>query len=340
MKKVYVKDFNNILIPVIDKLKEKNFELVEDPRDSDVLVTWQDVRGDMYELAHINSEYMHKPLVVVQHGRAATNDYLPPNAFKMNATKFCCWGEKDYERLDRAGLKDRAVVTGSSLVGYIKPKEPHDGKNIVYVPVVTSHEEPENIEAYWHLKSIELKRSIAKLNKCKESLKNEWNAWVVESTSATEGTIPYYNFNKDWRLIAKLTDIHDKKLYFGDIVQTSQGNTQHLVFAIRLLQMSDCVVGIEEGTFQLLAMAMDIPVVMVDGFKYKEYGGIDYSSVEMVKTTGVRRVDLSDVEKTIDEELANPEHLNKERERVVREELYDGSLDPIDNIVNVIKGVL
>jgi hypothetical protein len=202
------------------------------------------------------------------------------------------------------------------------------------------HEEPDNIETYWHLKNIELQKSINKLNLSKDGLRKEWNAWLVEKTSATEGTIPYYNFNKDWRLLAKITDIHDKRLYFGDVVHTNPNNKEHLTRSIRLLQMLDCVVGIEEGTFQLLAMAMDIPIVMVDGFQYKEYGGIDYSSVEMVKTNGVRRVKLSELGETIDKELANPDALSKERKKVVSEELYDGSSNPIDNIINVIKGVL
>ena len=337
-KKIYVRDFNNVVLPVLDKLTD--FDVVNDARDADLILTWQDVRGDMNELAKINAEYLHKPFIVIQHGRAATNDYLPPNKFLMHATKFCCWGTADYKRLERAGFADKAVITGSPLVEYLKPKEPHDGKNILFVPVVSSHEEPENIEAYWHLKRIEIERSIDKLSKCKDTLKNEWNAWIVQKTSATEGTIPYYNFNKDWRLIAKLTDIHDKKLYFGDIVQTSQGNKQHIIDTIRLLQMTDCVVTIEEGTLPLLAMAMGIPVVAVEGFKYRQYGGVDYSSVEMVKTTGVRRVELSDLEKVIDEELANPNALSEQRKKVVSNELYDGSSNPIDNIVNVIKGEL
>jgi hypothetical protein len=78
---------------------------------------------------------------------------------------------------------------------------------------------------------------------------------------------------------------------------------------------------------------------MVDGFKYKEYGGIDYSSVEMVKTKGVRRVELSEIEKTIDEELTNPDALKSEREQVVRDELWDGKTDPITNIINVVKEI-
>ena len=333
--KVYLKDRNNILLRLKDKL-----EVVEDAREADVLALWQDVRGDMTELCRINTEYMHKPVVVVQHGRGATNDYLPPNKFPMLATKFCCWGIKDYERLERAGYKDKAVITGSPLVDFLQPKLEHDGKNIVFCPIITMHEEPENIATHWTLKNIEIKKSIRKIEKHKNKLKDSWDAWVIEPTSATEGSIPYYNFNKEWRLIAKIVESHDKRLYFGDVVSTIPVNKTHLEDCVRILQMTDCVVGIEEGTFQLLAMAMDIPIVMVDGFKYTIYGDIDYSSVEMIKTNGVRRVKLSEIEKTIDRELVNPNALKKERERVVKDELWDGEENPIDNIIKVIEEVV
>ncbi len=332
--KIFIRDYNNILAPVKDK-----FEIVSDPRDADCLLLWQDVRGDMLELCTINKEYLHKPVVVVQHGRAATNDYLKPNQFPLQADKFCCWGIKDYERMERAGYADKTIITGSPLVSFIKPVEKHDGKNIVFSPVITSHEEPDNIIAYWKLKSIELSKSSEKIKKNFDKLKNAWNAWEVEPTSATEGSIPYYNFNKEWRLIAKITPAHDKRLYLGDVISTIVINRTHLPDCINLLTVTDCVVGMEEGTFQLLAMAMGIPCVMVDGFKYREYGGIDYSSVEMVKTRGVRRVELSEIEKTIDEELVNPDALKSEREQVVRDELWDGKTDPITNIINVVKGI-
>jgi len=334
LAKIFLRDFNNVLAPVKDKL-----ETVSDPRDADCLLLWQDVRGDMLELCKINKEYLHKPVVIVQHGRAATNDYLKPNQFPMQADKFCCWGVKDYERLERAGYKGKAVITGSPLVSFIKPKEKHDGKNVIFVPVVTSHEEPDNIITYWHLKGLELKKASEKIKQCYDKLRTGWHAWNVQETSATEGSIPYYNFNRDWRLIAKITSIHDKRLYLGDVISTLQINKTHLADCAELLTVSDCIVGMEEGTFQLLAMAMDIPIVMVDGFKYREYGGIDYSSVEMVKTKGVRRVELSEVEKVIDEELANPDSLKTEREKVVKDELWDGETDPITNIINVVKEI-
>ena len=331
--KIYLRDYNGVLTP----LKEK-FDLVEDPRDADLLLLWQDIRGDMLELCKINKEYMHKPVVVVQHGRAATNDYLPPNKFPMFADKYCCWGVKDKERLERAGYGDKAVVTGSTLVSYLKPREEHDGKNIVFTPIITSHEEPDNVITYWKLKSLELKKAGEVLKKNYDRLRDAWHSWEVEETSATEGSIPYHVLNKNWRLIAKITSIHDKKLYLGDVVPTIQINKTHINDCIHLLSLTDCVVGLEEGTFQLLAMAMGVPCVMVDGFKYREYGNIDYSSVEMVKTDSASRVGLDGLEEAIDKQLANPEQLKSQMEQVVKDELWDGKTDPIENIINVVKG--
>ena len=332
--KIYLRDFNGILLPFKDK-----FDLVDDPRDADCLLLWQDVRGDMLELCRVNKEYMHKPVVVVQHGRAATNDYLQPNKFPLLADKYCCWGAKDFERLQRAGYADKAVITGSPLVSYLKPKAEHDGKNIVFTPVVVSHEEPDNIITYWKLKQIEFDKAAGVLQKNYDKLRDSWHSWMVEETSATENSIPYHILNKNWRLIAKITSIHDKKLYIGDVVPTVQINKTHITDCIHLISLVDCVVGLEEGTFQLLAMAMGIPCVMVDGFKYREYGNIDYSSVEMVKTEGVRRVKLSDVEQAIDDELTDPDALKSQREQVVRDEFWDGKTDPIENIINVVKGI-
>lgn len=333
--KLYLRDFNNILAPL-----KSRFDLVDDPREADCFLIWQDVRGDMAELCRINKKYLHKPVVVVQHGRGATNDYLPPNKFPLQADKICVWGKSEYDRLKRAGYAHRAVITGSPLVPALKKRIEHDGKNIVFVPVITTHEEPDNINIYWYLKTIELNKSRQKLIKHYDALRSSWNAWEVEPKSATEGSIPYYNFNKEWRLLAKITSAHDKRLYIGDVVHTIQINKTHIEDCTSLLSLTDCVVGIEEGTFQLLAMAMDIPCVMVDGFKYREYGGVDYSSVEMIKTNSVRRVDPLDLETAIDDALTYPETLRAERKQVVENEFWDGVSDPIVNIENVVKEVI
>ena len=101
--RIYLVDRNNVLLNLKDR-----FELAEYPREADCFVLWQDVRGEMVELCRLNKEYLKKPVVVVQHGRGATNDYLPPNKFPMRADKFCCWG-----------IGEKAWRSGAGASGFI-----------------------------------------------------------------------------------------------------------------------------------------------------------------------------------------------------------------------------
>jgi hypothetical protein len=47
---------------------------------------------------------------------------------------------------------------------------------------------------------------------------------------------------------------------------------------------------------------------------------------------------LDGLEEAIDKQLANPEQLKSQMEQVVKDELWDGKTDPIENIINVVKG--
>ena len=330
--RAFIKDFNGVLSPLRNSIKT-----TENVREADVLVLWQDVRGDMLELCEINRDFMHKPVIVVQHGRGATRDYLAPNSFPLQADVFCCWGAADKERMERAGYGNKTVVTGSPIRNSLIPLQPHEGKNIVFCPVISSHEEPENIETFFKLKQIELKKASTKLITCKDKLKTAWQSWNVDPNSVTDGSVPFHVLNKDWRLISKLTGIHDKKLYFGDAVTTQQANVQHLNDVIKLLSHTDVVVALEEGTLPLIAMAMDIPVVMVEGFKYKEYGGRDYSSVELIHTDAAAWTEIDKLEEVIDRELSEPSRLASKRRAVVLNEFGEMYGNPIGKIKDVIK---
>jgi hypothetical protein len=333
--RVFIKDYNGINQSLKKRTDELDF--VGDPRDAEAIVTWQDVRGEMLELAKINKEHLHKPFIVVQHGRGCTRDYEAPDNFPLLADKFCCWGQDDYDRLVKLGYKDRAVITGSPLINRIKPKVEHPDKNIIFAPVTTMHEEPDNLITFWEMKKIELSRSQEVLRKHRKELINDWNPKIIGSDANTEHTIPYLEINKNWRLISKLTPVHDKSLYLGAVTQTSPTNVAHIEQSVELLTQTDVVVCLEEGTFQVLVMAMDIPIIVVKGFTLTNYGGQDYSNREVVKTSGARWVDLADLEQAIDEELAHPESLAEERKKVVAREFGDISKNPDDNIIKVIK---
>jgi hypothetical protein len=336
--RVYLKDYNGINQSLGKRTDE--LEFVDDPRDCQVIVTWQDVRGDMLELAKINKEFLHKPFITVQHGRGCTRDYEAPDNFPLMCDKFCCWGQNDYDRLVKLGYKDRAVITGSPLLNRIKPKEAHTDRNVIFAPVTTMHEEPDNLITFYELKKMEFDSTQEALRTKRSQLIEDWNPQIFNPELNQDIRIPYYEINKNFRVIAKLTPVHDRDLYLGAVTMTAPTQSNHIENSVKLLQQTDVVVCLEEGTFQVLVMAMDIPVIVVKGFKLTNYGGQNYTDREVVKTNGARWVELGDLREAIEEELSNPSGLRKERMEVVRREFGDINSNPDDNIIKVIKGEL
>lgn len=333
--KVYIRDYNGILQGV---KKSEEFDFVQDPRDCDIIVIWQDVRGELLDLVKINQQYLHKPVIVIQHGRQATRDYGAPENFKLLADKICVWGEDDYERMCSLGYKDRTVITGCPYLNRLKPKEIHLDRNIIFTPVCTMHEEPINLIIYWELKKIELSQSQESLRRNLDKLVKEWNPQVF-NPDTYGGNISYHDINKNFRLIAKLTPLHDRGLYLGSVNHSIPCHATHIDNCVTLLSYADVVVGLEEGTFQTLVMAMDVPLIIVKGWRLTQYAGIDYSKDRVELTTeGVTRVDLPDLAQAIERELAEPGRLSAERQRVVKREFGEG--DPDKNIINVIKEIL
>ena len=334
--KIFCKNFNGVMDGI---LKSEEFEFILDPREADALVLWQDTRGEFAELCRMNNEYLHKPAIIVQHGAGATRDYEHPMKCDLLGTKFCCWGEHDYERLVRQGNGAKGIITGSPLINQLKPKEKHEDKNIVFIPIITTHEEPANIITFYELKKMELDFSQKNIIKHKDELITQWKPSILDPENFDEGFIPYHDINKNFRLISKLTTMHDKNLYLGSVSLSNVLGATHIEDCVRLLQQTDLVVGMVESTFQMLAMAMDIPVVICNEWEFKIYGHDqkDYSKCDHIKTDGAVYADLKDLRTTIEQELSNPERLKEERKKTVLRELGDITSDPVKNIIKVIK---
>lgn len=329
--KVYISDYNCVLRQLRDKL-----DVTLNPYDADLFIIWQDVRGAMKTLVDINQEYLKKPVVVVQHGRGASRDYNAPNNFPLLADRICVWGEAEAERLEK--YKDRVVVTGSPLVSMLRgvKRDNYCERTVIFTPIITTHEEVMNLEVFYELKKLEYTYAQEFLRSKQNELKIGWHGFLVDDGIATEGAVPWDIIRKNFFLVAKLTDIHDQKLYHGVSVKSSVCNIEHLEKSIKVLQNTSVMVGLEEGTQQLMASFLDIPTVIVEGFEYGSYGGIQDYKTELIRTDATAFCTLSNLRETIEQELTNPRLRQEARREVVRREFdpYPDK-DPIETIIDV-----
>lgn len=337
--KAYVVNFNGVLDGVLASLRQSG-EVTDSPHDADVFVLWQDVRGAPLELARIAKEHLGKPVVVVQHGRGATRDYGAPNAFPLLADHICVWGEAEKARLVSFAIHpDKITVTGCPLFSRLRPRIPRqkrDGTNVLFVPIIAEHEEPENLLVFATLKKWEQDRFIEslyeKFPKLKESWATEENNY--RRKQRPDGTFENVLWQKriinglprgvtyDRGLInVKLTGVHDLPQYMAPVVATRPDDPRHVDVTAELLANTDAMVCLEEGTMQLLASALDIPIIRADIFKYGMYGGIDYSGIEMIRTNacyGTNKLDK--IPGLLSHALSHPEELRKARIKVCEHE--------------------
>jgi hypothetical protein len=320
--KYYVSDWNNVLSDVKSKVE------TVDPIDADALVLWQDVRFSFKDLAESTKKLTNKPVYVVQHGRAASRDYDKPNSFPLIADKFLAWGDADKERMERLGYGTRTEVVGCPLNRYIRPKVAHPEKNVLFIPINTDHEEPENLLVYYELLKLKYGTAQNNLQLLKPKLRDKWEL-------DGQKNVPFHRLTYT-NVIAKLLPRHDRNLYHGDVVMSLPSDPKHMELLFNLLANVDCVVTLDESTTEAVAMAMDVPVVCVDIYKYKTLGGQPYDGINLIKTNGAVHCELQDVQDAVMECLQHPDWKREERAQVAAYELSTQKGDVTQNILKAI----
>lgn len=135
--KVFLANFNGVMDEV-----QKHVNLVPID-DADVILTWQDVEESFIHLA-LAAKYLGKKIILLSHCFGSTNDYLPPHSHASYADKILVWGQADYALALQAGLAHKTVITGTPIFNRVKPKQKHDGINIVFCPTHSIHHEQQN----------------------------------------------------------------------------------------------------------------------------------------------------------------------------------------------------
>ncbi len=321
--KYYISDYNGILTELRERLHDK----LVSPREANALIVWQDVLGSYADLLKAMKDTGQvKPTYCVQHGRASSLDYGPPNSLTGYADKFLCWGQSDVDRLKGLGLGHKAVAVGCPLNTQIGPRIAHKEKVVLFIPVNTGKEEPENIAVYYELLKLKYHKAQVKVLDSRIALKDKWKTSFTELSSGFD-------------VVAKLLPWHDKALYHGNTLGGYQDHPSNNQTVFSLLRNVDMVVGLDEGTTEIFAYAHNVPVVIVDGFKYRQHkqDGRKYEEMDIYRTKAATHVPLEGLAEAVEYGLAHPEHLRQERKEVAEAEMGISLGNPVDNIIRVVK---
>lgn len=260
---------------------KKEFDITNNFDEADVIFLWNDVLPIERGIIHL-AKATGKKVFVFQHGRKGSSKYYPPFNEKIKADKMFVWGEFDKQELIKAGQDGNKIkVIGTTIFKHLIPKKIHHKINIVFCP------------EHWD-------KPVKENNKVKDELKK------------------LIKFN----IITKTIDSpsHDG-IEWQNEIKTNRDSDNHIDKCIELLATADIVVGISESTFELLAQAMNIPVIIVDKWEPKAFGGdIRYTTYRRLISPAVKKTTVENLKETILQQLINPDELKEERKQVVIDE--------------------
>jgi len=140
---------------------------------------------------------------------------------------------------------------------------------------------------------------------------------------------------------------HDPKRYGKNVIITTQREPNLLQLIFDLLKKTDIVVSNTTGTFELIAMYFNIPVIYVDNFKARPFLDLSAEIIaeQKQKEPPPKGVDytknINELSDLIRLNIANPDRLKLEREKELNNCAAVGTLKkPAQNIVNVILGAI
>ena len=142
---------------------------------------------------------------------------------------------------------------------------------------------------------------------------------------------------KGINIITKILPMHNKWWYDNPIM-SDRNDPKHFEIVADILSKADLVVGVMEGTFELLAQSLDIPVVIMKDWKPKSISGDDrYLKYNKRLSFASKETTLETLNETILQQLKNPDELKEQRKQ---EAIMEGGVNienPLEEISKVIK---
>ena len=299
--KIWISDWNNILHDVIKSLYEKSHDFTDKVEDADVVVMWNEAGGIGRPVIEKAKELGIRT-VLLQHGRRGSSRFYPPFSEKLLSDVICVWGPGDVKRLRGADVPaDRIITTGTTIHGHMKPREKHQGINVVFSP------------EHWPGGEI------------------DENKWIADELK---------KLPKKYKVTTKiLSQEHDAMLY-DNPVGSNRNDPYHLDTVADVLKTADVVVGMSESTFELLAESMDIPVVIADIWVPKKAMDDErYLDYQREYSNACTLSSLEDLNKNIKRAIKKPKLLRKERAQIAIDDGGTHIENPKQNIINIIENV-
>ena len=143
---------------------------------------------------------------------------------------------------------------------------------------------------------------------------------------------------KGINITTKVMEMHDIKKYDNPVF-SNRNRPNHLDKCAEVLQTADLLVAITEGTFELMAQILNIPVVIANLFTPRPCGGDRrYLEFRLPFSTAVKKEpDIKKLAKLIKQQLKNPDELREQRRLVAFDDAGIEIKDPLQRIVEVIK---
>ncbi len=303
--KILLFDWNNVLTDVAQELHNRGHELLAHDgkestfRKADVIVVWNETALGHWRDWIINARKLGKRVVLMQHGRRGTSRIFPPFNEELVSDVVCAWGENDRKRLESCGVPpERIRVTGTSVFNYLKPRERHEGINVVFSPEHWDTDVAENFIIQSKLRQLKGVKVITKL------LTGEHTKDMYEN--------PVWSDRKEKGHLEICADV----LKTADIVVAVSEST---------FELSAQILGIP-----VVIADIWVPKACDGDERYRDYHR-EYSDA------CTREKDIHKLNETIMKELKKPERLAKERANIAIMDGGTHIENPIEEIIKVIE---
>lgn len=303
MKKILIFDWNSVLTDVEAELRTRGFDVL--PMDgnkktfdkADIIVLWNETELGGWKNVIDEAHRQGKKVILVQHGRRGTSRIYPPFNEKLNSDVVCVWGDNDVERLVSCGVPRERIQVTGTTI-------------------------------WRHLKSRVPHKGFNVVFS-----PEHWDIDVAENFIVADELRKLKGVN----VITKILEGQQDPNHYDNPISSNRNSPDHLSIVMDTLSKADLVVAISESTFELIAEALDIPVVIADCWVPKACDGDErYKEYHREYSNACTMAKLKDLNKVIWQELKNPGRLANERSKIAMDDGGSHIHNSLERLIKII----